>query len=223
MQFMNLLRFQLNLVASPWLIGCGTALAAVAMGYGMTVWLAMRGSPLNARIKPSEKMQRPAGLRFSVVERRLEAIRKRIPGYAAELATLGRLIIDIEKRQNDLCNAALKAYELNFVEYNALMALHVSGSDAVTASELSAATGEKPANITRICDSLLRQKLIDRTRHPVDRRRVVVQLTPKATRLLDELQPTLWVTMRNIYGSLNQEEVRRVTELLQRPLAALES
>jgi hypothetical protein len=29
--------------------------------------------------------------------------------------------------------------------------------------------------------------------------------------------------MRNIYGSLSKEEVRRVISLLQRPLAALES
>lgn len=151
------------------------------------------------------------------------ARRKRIPEYPSELATLGSLIIHIKKRQNDLCNAVLKAYELNFVEYNALMVLYLSQSDAVTASELGTATGEKPANITRICDSLLRQKLIERSRHAVDRRSVVVRLTSKAARLLDELQPTLWVTMLNIYGSLSRKEVRRVTDLLRRPLAALES
>jgi MarR family transcriptional repressor of emrRAB len=168
-------------------------------------------------------MQRREALRFSEIERGLEAIRKRIPGYPSELAALGRLIIHIEKRQNDLCNAVLKAYELNLVEYNALMTLYVSKSDAVTASELGIATGEKPANVTRICDSLLEQKLIERTRHAVDRRSVVMRLTPKATRLLVELQPTLWTTMRNIYGSLTKEEVRRVIRLLQRPLATLES
>jgi len=178
---------------------------------------------VNARIRPSEKMQRREALRFSEIERGLEAMRKRIPGYPSELAALGRLIIHIEKRQNDLCNAVLKAYELNLVEYNALITLYVSKSDAVTASELGTATGEKPANITRICDSLLGQKLIERTRHAVDRRSVVMRLTPKATRLLVELQPTLWITMRNIYGSLSKEEVRRVISLLQRPLAALES
>jgi MarR family transcriptional repressor of emrRAB len=178
---------------------------------------------VNARIRPSEKMQRREALRFSEIERGLEAMRRRIPGYPWEMAALGRLIIRIEKRQNDLCNAVLKAYELNLVEYNALMTLYVSKSDAVTASELGAATGEKPANITRICDSLLRQKLIERTRHAVHRRSVVMRLTPKATRLLVELQPTLWTTMCNIYGSLSKEEVRRVISLLQRPLAALES
>ena len=33
----------------------------------------------------------------------------------------------------------MQAYELNFVEYNALIVLYVSRSDAVTASELGAA------------------------------------------------------------------------------------
>jgi len=168
-------------------------------------------------------MPHGAALRFSEIERRLEAIRKHIPGYPLELTTLGLLIIHIEKRQNDLCNAVLKAYELNFVEYNALIVLYASQSDAVTASALGAAIGEKPANITRICDSLLRQKLIERTRRAVDRRSVVVQLTPKAIRLLDALQPTVSITMRNIYGSLSKEEVRQVSRLLLRPLAALAS
>jgi MarR family transcriptional repressor of emrRAB len=178
---------------------------------------------VNARIRPSENMPHGAALRFSEIERRLEAIRKHIPGYPLELTTLGLLIIHIEKRQNDLCNAVLKAYELNFVEYNALIVLYASQSDAVTASALGAAIGEKPANITRICDSLLRQKLIERTRRAVDRRSVVVQLTPKAIRLLDALQPTVSITMRNIYGSLSKEEVRQVSRLLLRPLAALAS
>jgi hypothetical protein len=139
---------------------------------------------VNARIRPSENMPRGAASRLSEIERRLEAIRKHIPRYSPELTTLGLLVIHIEKRQNDLCNAVLKAYELNFVEYNAL---------------------------------------IERSRHAVDRRSVVVQLTPKATRLLDELQPTVSTMMRKIYGSLSKEEVRRVTRLLLRPLAALAS
>src|SRR5260370_35168614 len=86
------------------------------------------------------------------------------PGYPSELAALGRLIIDIEKRQNDLCNAVLKAYELNLVEYNALMTLYVSKSNAVTASELATPPGEKPAHIPRICDHLLGETLIERHR-----------------------------------------------------------
>jgi MarR family transcriptional repressor of emrRAB len=167
--------------------------------------------------------RRRAALGYSEIDRDLEAMRQRVPGYPSELTMLGRLIIHMEKRQHNLCNEVLRAYELNFVEYNVLMVLHVSKSGTFTASELAAATGEKPANVTRICDSLLKQELIERARHAVDRRRVVVRLTPKATCLLAELQPTLWVTMRNIYGSLSMAEVRRVTSLLQRPLAALES
>src|SRR5258708_32801426 len=125
-------------------------------------------------------MQRREALRFSEVEQGVEAMRKRIAGYPSEVAALARLIIHIEKRQNDLCNAVLKAYELNLVEYNALMTLYVSKSDAVTASELGTATGEKPANITRICESLLRRNLTERTSHAADRRSVVMRLTPKS-------------------------------------------
>src|SRR5271155_5497422 len=38
----------MNATTAPWLIGCGTGLAALAMGYSMTAWLAVR-----QRIRPS--------------------------------------------------------------------------------------------------------------------------------------------------------------------------
>ena len=64
-----------------------------------------------AAVIHAQNMPRGAASRLSEIERRLEAIRKHIPRYSSELTTLGLLIIHVEKPQNDLCNAVLKAYD----------------------------------------------------------------------------------------------------------------
>src|ERR1700739_4096814 len=38
----------MNVLAQSWLVGCGTALAALAMGYSITAWIAVR-----RRIRPA--------------------------------------------------------------------------------------------------------------------------------------------------------------------------
>jgi len=40
-----------NVTASSWLIGCGTVLAALAMGYSITAWLAARQGIRPARLE----------------------------------------------------------------------------------------------------------------------------------------------------------------------------
>jgi ceramide glucosyltransferase len=43
-----------NVMAPPWLIGCGSALAALAMGYGMTAWFAVRRGIRPSRFAPAD-------------------------------------------------------------------------------------------------------------------------------------------------------------------------
>jgi DNA-binding MarR family transcriptional regulator len=51
---------------------------------------------------------------------------------------------------------------------------------------------------------------------------VVLRLTPKAERLFEELHPALWDALHATYGGLGKDEIRQLTVLLRRPLAALE-
>jgi len=159
---------------------------------------------------------------FSEVEQRMQVTRRRLPGYPLEHARLARLITHIQKLQTELCNAVLKPYELNYVTYTALMMLYGSAEQTLAPSELSNATGEKPTNVTRICDELLHKDLIERYPSTSDRRRVVLRLSSKGERLVEQFQPKVWQALERLYGGLGKAELKQVTDLLRRPLAGME-
>lgn len=159
---------------------------------------------------------------FSAVERRIEVTRRRLRGYPQEYARLARLITHVQKRQNDLSNLVLKRYDLNYVTYTALMMMYGSEDQTTTPSELSGVTGEKPTNITRICDELLEKGLIERHPSTADRRRVLLRLTRKGERLVEQFQPELWQTLERIFGGFSADDRRQLAQLLRRVLARLD-
>jgi MarR family transcriptional regulator, negative regulator of the multidrug operon emrRAB len=159
---------------------------------------------------------------FEDAEDHLDVIRQRLPGYPYEHVTLVRLINHIQQRQTDLCNSVLKFHQLNCVGYLALMAIFGSETQALTASALRDAISEKSANITRLCDALIKKGLIDRARSTKDRRNVLLRLTEKAKSLIEELQPRLREALRATYGGLSISEMRQATALLRQLLATLE-
>jgi MarR family transcriptional repressor of emrRAB len=159
---------------------------------------------------------------FNEVDKRIELTRRRLRGYPQEQVRLARLINHVHKRQNDQTNLALKQHDLNYVTYTALMMMYGAEDQTTTPSELSGATGEKPTNVTRICDELLEKGLIDRSPSTSDRRRVVLRLTRKGERLVEQLQPELWRTLERVFGGFNAAEMRQLTGLLRTVLARLD-
>jgi len=159
---------------------------------------------------------------FSEVERRIEVTRRRLRGYPQEQVRLARLIIHVQKRQSEQFNLILRRYGLNDVTYTALMMMYGSEDQSTTPSQLSGATGEKPANITRICDELLDKGLIERYPSTADRRRVVLRLTRKGERLVEQFQPELWQALQRVFGGLGGGELRQLTGLLRAVLARLD-
>jgi MarR family transcriptional repressor of emrRAB len=171
--------------------------------------------------RSARAVRHPTAL-FEDVERHLDVIRERLPGYPREHATLARLINHIQQRQTDLYNSVLKFYQLNYVGYLALMTIFGSNPQALTASALSDAICEKSANITRLCDALIQKGLIHRARSTKDRRNVFLRLTEKAKSLIEELQPRLRDTLRTTFGGLSTSEMRQATVLLRQLLTMLE-
>jgi MarR family transcriptional repressor of emrRAB len=159
---------------------------------------------------------------FSEVEQRIRVTSRRLPGYPLDHARLARLISHMQKLQAEMCNTVLKPYALNYVTYTALMMIFGSEDQTLTPSELSSATGEKPTNVTRICDELLRKGLIERYPSTEDRRRVVLHLTGRGERLVQQFQPKIWQALERLYGGMGKAELQQLTRLLRRPLAGFE-
>lgn len=159
---------------------------------------------------------------FHDVEQRIAQTRKRLRGYPHEQVMLARLIAHVHKRQTDLCNAALKAHALNMVTYTALMMLFGAPNQTLTPSELSQTTGEKPTNITRICDELLARGLIERSAGTADRRKVVLRLSAAGDALVRQVQPDIWQTLEQIYGGFDAGQTTALTALLRQTLQQLD-
>lgn len=155
---------------------------------------------------------------FREVEQRVALTRKRLRGYPHEQVLLARLVTHVQKRQTDLCNAALKPHELNMVTYTALMMLYGSPEQTLTPSALSQATGEKPTNVTRVCDELLARGLIERSASTADRRQVVLRLSPAGEALIVALQPGIRQALQQLYGDFDAAQIAALTTLLRQVL-----
>lgn len=151
---------------------------------------------------------------FVQVERLLKRIEVRASGYPRDLAVLARLAAHIEKKMVEISSSTLKPYGLTYAMYQVLV---ISlGSDAATATALADATGERPTNVTHICNELEKRALIVRDRDSQDRRRVQIALTEKGRELLGELQPRMWEIWRARYQGINAAERKQLLELMRR-------
>lgn len=159
---------------------------------------------------------------FKAVEQRIAIWRQRLPQYSFEHGTLTRLIAHIQKRISDHLNARLKAHGLNHVSYNTLMMIFGSPDGSISPTELSRATGEKPANLTRVCDELVARGLIERKPALSDRRGVVLRLHGNGERLLEEVLPQVRDALGQFYIGLSDTEMQQLRGLLHKVLANLE-
>jgi MarR family transcriptional repressor of emrRAB len=151
---------------------------------------------------------------FEHVERLLKRLEVRVPGYPRDLAVLVRLAAHIEKKMIEVSNTTLKPYGLNYAMYQVLV---ISlGSESTSATALADATGERPTNLTHLCDELEKRALIERHRDHHDRRRVQIALTEKGRALLSELQPLMWDIWRARYQGSNAAERKQLLELMRR-------
>ena len=70
-------------------------------------------------------------------------------------------------------------------QYRALVALASGGP--INLTKLASSLGVAPSTANRMCERLLRQKLISRERHTVDSREIVLTLTPEGQTLIDDV------------------------------------
>ena len=78
-------------------------------------------------------------------------------------------------------------------QWNALTQLEEHG--AMTQKQLAERLQKEQATVTRSIERLVQRGLVERTPNPQDRRVNIVNVTPEASRLLAELEPS--VTQRN--------------------------
>lgn len=152
----------------------------------------------------------------------LDGLRRRIPGYPFEWAFVSRLAANVEKRMMEISNQRLRPLGLSYVQYQVLVMTFSCQDDPLTASGLSKATGERPTNITHLCDDLERRGLIRRERDEHDRRRVFVLPTEAGEQCLKEAQPVMWQLWEQRYAGFDETARALIEDGLRRQLHNLD-
>jgi len=110
---------------------------------------------------------------------------------------------------------------LTFPQFVTLHMLECAGGEC-TMGPLAAAAMQSAAAMTGIVDRLLERGLVQRERHPQDRRSVVVRLTAAGRALLDRARENRLRWQRLLLEPLSPEERRAVRLALEKVIASLD-
>lgn len=155
------------------------------------------------------------------LQQRIANLTQELPGYPADMTRVSRMLTYIDTSITRIYNHALKAYDLNYVTYSALMMLYSARDAGMTPSALSDATGEKPANITRICDELTARDLLRRHASSEDRRSIVMTLSPKGRKLALKVASEMALLVERMFTGMPAAQIAEMERLLLAKVAAL--
>jgi len=96
---------------------------------------------------------------------------------------LFRAIRFLAQRMNEASAKWLSAYALSSTKFNYLAVLYARRRTGLSARELGTSVRTSSGTVTTMLDSLERERLIARKRHPGDARCIIIRLTPKGERL----------------------------------------
>lgn len=112
--------------------------------------------------------------------------------------------------------AAMDAFDITPAQYNVLRILRGSHPGKLTCSEIGNRLLDRTPDVTRLLNRLEKAGLITRGRSRTDRRVVQVGITAEGRDLLDRLQPAVDDVQRRLSRHLGDDELVRLSELLER-------
>ena len=134
-------------------------------------------------------------------------------------ARLSRVALHVERTQE----AAFGRFGLNRGEMGVLGALALAGPrQQLSPTQLFKGLMLSSAGITSRLDRLERGGYVKRTRHPSDRRGVLVELTPAGRKAFEQAVAADASAEKELVSSLSREDQRALAALLRKLLSGLE-
>ncbi len=150
------------------------------------------------------------------IETTLNNLQKRVDNFPVTEILISRMLINLGREISFHLDQRLRPFGLSESEFKVLMSIYASPDSVVNPGELCAGTGQSPANITRLTDSLVERELISRVPDEQDRRRLVLQLTSQGTALIKKLMPLSIDRARKNYRDFSRTELKKLlTDLKQ--------
>lgn len=160
---------------------------------------------------------------FQAMQEAVQRVADRLPGLPADDVTLLKMLNIAGTRLDDAEEAWLKPYQLSRSEFRTLMMLFSSPQQQTHPSELCQWAAQKPTNMTRIIDGLLKQGLVTRRASDQDRRRIILEVTPEGDRLVRELLPRLRPRLESLFRGFTPAEHRQFRLLTEKLLGNLDA
>jgi MarR family transcriptional repressor of emrRAB len=157
-----------------------------------------------------------------LVEKNLKGLGHRAPAMPLVESLVLRTAIVIGRDLNARLDRLLKPAGLAEGEYRVLMALFSSGGSAF-AGELCQALAHSPANLTRICNALVKRRLVARSLDADDRRKIRVSLEPAGEKLLHSLLPRISRNVAAVFDGFRPAERKQLLADLKRLLAGIDA
>lgn len=106
-----------------------------------------------------------------------------------------------------------RRHGLSHAALNALAVIEGQGGP-IPVGEVSARMHITSGTMTTVLDTLERNNLVQRLADPEDRRRVLVDITPAATTVLDQMLPEVQQVAAAVMGTLNDDDLLALLDTL---------
>ena len=156
------------------------------------------------------------------VEANLRGIARRVPQLPLTETLICRVALILGRDLNNCLDGILRPLGLAEPEYRVLAALYAR-EGAACPRDLCGALAQSPANLTRICDKLVRRGLVSRSLDPRDRRRMQLTLRPAGERLLEKLFPAMCVGIGGAFDGFSAAEKKRLLSGLKKLLQGVDA
>lgn len=133
-----------------------------------------------------------------------------------------RQLYQVGAKADALIARVARRYRLSHAALNALAVIEAAGGP-VPAGQVSTQMHISTATMTSVLDTLERNGYIQRQPDPADRRRVLVDVTPAAQALLDEVLPAVQQLVTATLSPLGDRTLRTLLQALTAASDALDT
>jgi MarR family transcriptional repressor of emrRAB len=116
---------------------------------------------------------------------------------------LFRTIVLVGRALAQLAEEAMRPSGLGEAEYRVLMLLYSQPDGVGHPGELCPGSGQSPANMSRITDTLVALDMITREPSAEDRRRMILRITARGEAFAREFVPAAFAPVRKLFASLS--------------------
>jgi MarR family transcriptional repressor of emrRAB len=160
---------------------------------------------------------------FAAMQAGIERVSARIAGVPVADVLLLRMIKHLGTTLTARMERVLQPHGLAETDFSALMQLFSSADGGASPGELCGLIAQRPTNMTRITDALVRKRLVTRRSDAADRRRVALRITPAGVRFVHALLPQMIAELQSGFARLGARDKRQLDRLLRRLAASIDA